>query len=91
MNLMSERNFIYKNKSYSFDLDLFKKHSSYLFSSEQILNDHDFLLLTEYDFLSNLSNESITTFIQFYQDRHHKFKCTFSQFFIQKIQCQIIN
>lgn len=69
MNLMSERNFIYQNKSYSFDLDLFIKHSSYIFSSEQKLNDNNFLLLTEYDFLSNLSNESITTFIQFCQDQ----------------------
>ena len=54
---MRERNFLYKKKSYSFDLDLFITYSSYFSLNGEKLNDHDFFLLTEYDYRSNLSDE----------------------------------
>lgn len=60
---MCERNFIYKCKSYSFNINQFHNYSTYVFN-----NKNKNILLFENGNSFDVSNESISSFILFFQD-----------------------
>ena len=60
-------NFIYKDQSYPFNKDIFIKYSSCLHNVDK--ENKNYFLLSEFDYRLDLTEESITIFIQFCQNK----------------------